>query len=92
VEKDVRKKPLFIRRKGDYMILTDINLPEKLPADYHFTAKRFTEDDGSVTLLLNEIDLAENAGTEDGARQLSGRAIKEHADDFHNEFDIWSTA
>lgn len=59
---------------------------------YTFTAERFTEPDGSVTLSLNEIDLVENALTEKDARLLLGKAILEYAMEYYNEYQIYSKA
>ena len=88
----VRKKPKFIKRTRDYMILSDLNLFENILGVYEFTAQRFTEDNGSVTLSLNEIVLIENAPTESEAKLELAQAILEYAQDYYNEFDLWSAA
>lgn len=59
---------------------------------YEFTASKYIEDDGSVTLSLNEIDLAENAETEDLAKKKLAGSIIEYAEDFYNDFNYWSIA
>jgi antitoxin YefM len=92
MESVVREKPRFIRRTRDYMVLADVKLIENLLSAYHFTADRFTENDGSVTLSLRELDLAENARTEAEARKLLGKSVLEYAEDFYNEFTLWSAA
>jgi hypothetical protein len=60
--------------------------------DYKFTAEKFIESDGSVTLSLNEIDLVENAPTEDEAKIAMGKAMLEYANDYYQEFELWSKA
>lgn len=92
IDEVVRKKPKFIKRTRDYMILSDLNLFESILAVYKFTAQEFAEDDGSVTLSLNEIDLAENAPTEAEARLALAQAILQYAQDYYNEFQQWSAA
>lgn len=88
----VREKPQFIRRTRDNVMMTDINLIKLLLEAYTFTASRYVEEDGSITLSLNEMDLVENGVTEREARQKLAEAIKEYADDYYNEFHYWSSA
>ena len=64
VDTVVREKPQFIKRTRDCMLLSNIKLMETLLTAYTFTAEKFIEDDGSITLSLNQIDLVENAETE----------------------------
>lgn len=92
MESVVREKPRFIKRTRDYMVLADVKLFENLLSAYHFTADKFIEEDGSVTLSLRELDLAENAPTEAEARKLLGQSILDYAEDFYNEFSLWSAA
>ncbi len=88
----IREKPQFIKRTRDFMVLADIKFLENLLLAYRFTADRFQEEDGSITLSLNEIDLLENAKTEKEARELLGKSILSYAEDFYNEFTLWSIA
>lgn len=88
----VREKPQFIKRTRDYMVLADVKLMENLLSAYRFTADKFTEDDGSITLSLNEIDLIESGKTEKVARLLMGKAVLEYAEDFYKDFTVWSSA
>ena len=60
IDSVVREKPKFIRRTRDYMMLADLAFLKLLLEPYTFTAKKFLEDDGTITLELNEIDLVEN--------------------------------
>ena len=57
-----------------------------------FTAVKFVEDDGSITLSLNELDLVENAPTEYEAKLALGKSILEYANAFYKEFELWSNA
>lgn len=92
IDMAIREKPQFIRRTRDYLFLSDINFVDTLLSAYSFTAKKFVEDDGSVTLSLNEIDLAENAETEESAKKKLAQSIIEYAEDFYNDFNFWSIA
>lgn len=55
---------------------------------YHFSAMKYIEDDGSVTLSLNEIDLVENGKDEREARLNMGKAILEYAFNYYDEYEI----
>lgn len=88
----IREKPQFIRRTRDYLFFADIKFMESILSAYSFTAERFVEDDGSVTLSLNEIDLAENSATEESAKKKLAQSIIEYAEDFYDEFNYWSIA
>ena len=57
---------------------------------YHFTAVKYIEDNGSVTLSLNEIDLVENGKDEKEARLNMGKTILEYALDYYNEYEMYS--
>ncbi|GHU23122.1 hypothetical protein FACS1894172_01200 [Spirochaetia bacterium] len=59
---------------------------------YIFSAQQFQENDGSITLSLNEIDIVENAPTEQDARLILAQSILHYAEDYINEFDYWYSA
>ena len=86
----VREKPQFIKRTHDYMFLTSLDLFTNLLSAYNFTATKFIEMDGSVTLSLNEIDLIENAPDEEQAKLLLAQSILDYAEEYYNEFKKYS--
>ena len=88
----IRTRPQFIKRTRDYMMLSNCELIESLLGAYKFTASEFTEDDGSITLSLKELDLVENAPTQPEAKKLLAEAILEYAVDYYSEFNLWSSA
>lgn len=91
-ESVIREKPRFIKKTRDYMMLSNIEFISTLLSAYEFTAKRYVETDGSITLSLNEIDLVENASSESKAIEALSNAVLEYATDFYNEFSLWSSA
>lgn len=88
----IREKPKFIKRTRDFIILSDIRFFEVLLSGYSYSAERYIEADGSVTLSLNEIDLVENDKSEEEARQKLAQSILDYAEDFYNDFQYWSSA
>lgn len=57
---------------------------------YQFTAIRYIEDDGSVTLSLNEIDIIENGKDDKEVRLKIGKAILEYSTEYYNEYEMYS--
>ena len=88
----IREKPAFIKRTRDYMALINLPMMEGLLSPYIFTAAKLIEDDGSVTLSLNEIDLVENGDTEEEAKLALANAILDYAEDYYEQFSVWSAA
>ena len=92
MENAIREKPQFIKRTRDYMVLTDVKLMENLLTAYRFTAKKTTGRDGLITLALNELNLSATAPNEDDARMQLGKSILNYAENFYNEYVLWSAA
>ena len=89
VDSVIREKPTFIKRTRDTMFLSDLSTLEKLLSAYNFTADMYTENDGSITLGLNEIDLAENGRDMKEALSKLAGAILEYAQDYYDDFSFW---
>ena len=92
IDNTIREKPQFIRRTRDYMMLADIEFLSILLENYKFTATKYKEEDGSITLELNEIDLIVNAENLENAKLKMAQEILDYAEDFYTEFNIWSIA
>ena len=56
----IHNKPKFISRTRDKMWFSNLETMSEILEIYQFTADRYIEEDGSVTLSLKEIDLVEN--------------------------------
>ena len=90
IESVIREKPAFIKKTRDYLFLSDIDILEKILSAYSFRARILPEDDGTVTLSLDEIGLTENAPDLPGAVSALASAILEYSEDFYKEFAYWS--
>lgn len=86
----IHEKPKFIKRTRDKMWFSNLETMFEILQAYQFSALRYTEDDGSVTLSLNEIDLVENGKNEKEARLKLGQSILEYSLDYYNEYEIYS--
>jgi hypothetical protein len=74
------------------MWLSNLDTMAEILDAYSFTADRFIEEDGSVTLSLNELDLVENAPTEVEARTLLAGSIMEYATEYYENYSFYSKA
>ncbi len=92
VDHVVRESPMFIKRTRDRMWLSNLDTMACILDAYQFTADRFVEPDGSVTLALIEIDLVENAPDETRARALLAASILEYSEEYYKNYAYWSTA
>lgn len=92
VDQVIREKPKFIKRTRDYMILSDVRFLEVLLSGYSFSAECFIEEDGSVTISLNEIDIVENGKSEEEVKQKLAQSIIDYAEDFYSDFKYWGSA
>ena len=57
---------------------------------YQFTAVRYTEDYGSVTLSLKEIDIIENGKDDKEVRLKMEKAILEYSTEYYDEYEMYS--
>lgn len=86
----IHNKPRFIKRTRDKMWFSNLETMSEILEAYQFTAKKFIEEDGSVTLSLNEIDLVENGKDEQEARLNLANAILEYSMEYYNEYEMYS--
>jgi len=90
VDTVIRDKPMLIKRTRDYMFLSDVGFLNELLTAYVFHAQVFTEDDGSTTISLDEIDLIENSASEQEALLKLAEAIYEYSKDYYNDYSYWA--
>lgn len=86
----IHDKPKFIKRTRDKMWFSNLETMSEILEAYQFSAIKYIEEDGSVTLSLNEIDLIENGKNEKEARIQLGKAILEYSLDYYNEYGTYS--
>lgn len=86
----IHQKPKFIKRTRDKMWFSNLETISEILQVYEFTAVKYMEEDGSVTLSLNEMDIIENGKDEREARLNMGRAVLEYAMDYYDEYEMYS--
>lgn len=86
----IHDKPKFIKRTRDKMWFSNLDTIMDILSAYEFTAQKFIEDDASVTLSLNEIDLIENGENEEVARLKLANSILEYSLEYYNDYATYS--
>lgn len=86
----IHEKPKFIKRTRDKMWFSNLETMSVILEAYQFTAIRYIEEDGSITLSLNEIDIVENGANEQEARLNLGKSIMEYSLDYYGEYETYS--
>lgn len=88
----IHEKPIFIKRTRDKMWFSNLDTMSEILKAYSFTAYRYVEEDGSVTLSMNEIDLVENGADEQLARLALARAILDYSEEYYQNYELYSHA
>jgi len=90
VDSVVREKPVLFKRTRDRMVISDVSFLSEILSAYSYHARLFTEDNGSVTASLDELDLIENGATEQEAKRNLAASILDYAKDYYDDFSTWS--
>ena len=88
----VHERPVYIKRTRDNLALINIDTLKEILSEYRFLARRYIEDDGSVTLSVDNIDIVVNAKSESLTKDALAADIKEYAEDYYDHFATWSVA
>lgn len=92
IDSVVRRKPVFIKRTRDRMVLCSDETMAQIVGDITFDAEQYIEEDGSVTLSLDTLDLAANGEDLQAAKAALARDIVEYAEEYYQEFELYSRA
>lgn len=88
----IHEKPQFVKRTRDEMCFSSFETMLDILSVYEFSVERFVEADGSITLALNEMDLAENAKTDEEAFDIMANSIMEYAIEYYENYKMYSNA
>lgn len=88
----VRHKPVFIRRTRDHMMLCSTDTVSQLVCNVTFAANQYVEDDGSITLSLEALDIISHGDDLSAAKTALVNDILEYAEEYYKEFELYSRA
>ena len=92
VDTVIHEHPTFIRRTRDMIAMFNMHTMNELLRAYEFKASKFVENDGSITLSLDDMDLIVNDRDLKTAMKAMASEIKEYAEDYYDNFAVWSVA
>ena len=88
----VRKRPVFIKRTRDRVMLCSTEMLEQIIGGVTLVANQFIEADNSVTLSLEELDITAHGDTLQSAKAELANNLLEYAEEYYREFELYSRA
>ncbi len=92
IDDTVRVKPQFVKRSRDEIVTLSMDVFKDLLSAYPLTAQIFEEDNGSITVALDQIDLIANGENSMCALEQLADDLIEYSEDFYKDFSYWSLA
>ncbi len=88
----IRRKPAFIRRIRDYMMLSSVDTIHDLVSAVKYIADEYQEDDGTVTLSLCDMDIVVNGPDIAFAKKLLVQNIMEYAEEYYSSYELYHSS
>ncbi len=92
IDKVVHGKPGVVKRNRDYFLSISLEQVLRLLEGYRFKAIIMPEDDKSITLSLEEIDLVVNGSDLDNALTEMAAELISYSQDYFNDFQLYYNA
>src|SRR5690625_2501245 len=83
----IRKGPQFVKRNRDEWAALSSEHLKAAFTNFRFHPTFHTEDDGTCTITIDEIDLVENGDTKEKALELMTEEIIEYANEYQENFN-----
>jgi len=91
IDEIVRTKPIMVKRSRDYFLGISVEMMLELVDDEVFSAITFSEEDGSVTLALDNYDLVVNGTDQESALDEMVAELREYAEEYYDNIRFWSS-
>lgn len=85
----IRRKPVFIRRTRDYMVLSSADTMYDMVSGIKYIADEYWEEDGTVTLSLRDMDLVANGPDIASAKKALIQNIIEYAEEYYSSYELY---
>lgn len=82
-------KPVFIRRAGDLMMLSSIEIACELLSATKYIAYEYREEDGTVTLALRDMDIVAHGPDVSSAKKSLIQDIMEYAEEYYSSYELY---
>ena len=84
-----RRRPAFIKRTHDNVVLASTESLSAMLSDVRYEANIFQEDDGSITLSLDALDLVVNEKSLESAKKSLANDIEEYAEEYYANYESY---
>lgn len=88
----VRRKPVFIKRTRDQMMLCSTETMAQITGGLRISAQVYPEADGSVTLSAEALDIVSHGDDLPSAKAALARDIVEYAKEYYLDYELYSRA
>lgn len=92
IDSVIRDKPKIIKRSRDRIIAMNFEMMQELLGNLKLTVTLLEEDDGSISGVIEELNLMANAGNEETLLDVLALDALLYADDYYREFSYWHSA
>ena len=87
-----RRRPAFIKRTHDNVVLASTESLSAMLSDVRYETNIFQEDDGSITLSLDALDLVVNEKSLESAKKSLANDIEEYAEEYYANYESYSVS
>ncbi|MGI6298223.1 MAG: hypothetical protein ACOX1T_03315 [Saccharofermentanales bacterium] len=92
IDSVVRDKPKLIKRSRDLIFAINFDMLKEILLEDKLRITLMTEDDGSVTGVVEQLDITGNAADEDQLIKELADEVIAYAQDYYEEFSYWYSA
>lgn len=85
----VREGPRFVKRNRDRWAALSYDHLKEAFSELVFNAESFIEEDGTVTVSLQELDIVENGNSEEEAIELIVDELIDYAHEYLDNFNLY---
>ena len=87
-----RRRPAFIKRTHDSVVLASTESLSAMLSYVRYETTIFQEDDGSITLSLDALDLVVNEKSLESAKKSLANDIEEYAEEYYANYESYSVS
>lgn len=85
----IRNGPRFVKRNRDRGAALNSEHLKEAFSEYTFNAVYFVEEDGSITVSMDDFDIVENGKTKDEAIDLLANGLIVYAHEYMDNFNLY---
>ncbi len=89
IDQVVHERPIVFKRNRDKILSLSTEQIDALLGDVKFNAELISEEDGSVTMVLDGFDLVVNAINKEQALVKMAEELVEYAQDYFEQFPLY---